>query len=276
MSGFKLPEGNDWFYGHNSVSAGEVKGVKPGPRTAKSFVKIFQMRLNLTPPHSVTHSRTVLWRSLGWECCCLNGLYEGKGLQHLRQSSTSVTWNLQPFHGFSIRGVKHRFHKARNPCACHAKINIISDPLELKSTTPANIFATLTNSCACHILCNVSKSLRLPREKHFEPPKTSLDRQLLAILASKSLSRHSVVQIFLSSTSKSAPSMPVFKNFDFQIALAPQRGANFGGILGSRSFAPPRFSDLPLQAFEATKLWKNTEFRAIPTRQNLSCRASVL
>ena len=41
-----------------------------------------------------------------------------------------------------------------------------------KSTTPANVFATLTNSCACHVFCNVSKSLRLPRETHFEPQKT--------------------------------------------------------------------------------------------------------
>ena len=78
------------------------------------------------------------------------------------------------------------------------------------------------------------------------------------------------------STSKSAPGLPVFNDFDFQIALARRRGANFVDILGSRSFAPPRFSDLPLRAFEATKLWKNTAFRAIPTRQNLSCLTSAL
>ena len=82
------------------------------------------------------------------------------------QSNVSVTWNLQPFHGFSVRGFKLRHHSARNPCACHAK-SIISDSL-LKSTAPANLFATLTNPCACHVFCNVSKSLRLPREKHLE------------------------------------------------------------------------------------------------------------
>ena len=76
-----------------------------------------------------------------------------------------------------------------------------------KSPTPANVFATLTNSCACHVFCNVSKSLRLPRETHFEPQKTSRDRQFLTILASKSLSRAGVVQILRSSTSKSAPNM---------------------------------------------------------------------
>ena len=114
------------------------------------------------------------------------------------------------------------------------------------------------------------------------------------------------MQILRSSTSKSVPCVPVFNDFDFQIALAQawckfceaqlpkvllacqfltiliskslsrRRGANFVDMLGSRSFAPPRFSDLPLRTFEATKLWKNTVFRAIPTRQNLSCRASVL
>ena len=47
------------------------------------------------------------------------------------------------------------------------------------------------------------------------------------ILTSKSISRTGVVQILRSSTSKSAPGMPIFKNFDFQIALARRRGAIF-------------------------------------------------
>ena len=84
-------------------------------------------------------------------------------------------------------------------------------------------------------------------------PKVPRHRQFLTILTSKSLSRAGVVQILSSSTSKSAPNMPVFYDFDFRIALARRRGANFVEILGSRSFAPPRFSDLPLRAFEATK-----------------------
>ena len=236
-----------------------------------------------------------------------------------------------------------------------------------KSPTPANVFATLTKSCACHVFCNVSKSLRLPRKTHFDAQKTSRGRQfltiltskslsragvvqflrsstskrppkpssfndfhcqialarrrganfvdvncqkcmlpacqfltiltraqawrkfckaqlpkvlrtcqVLTILASKSLSRAGVVQILSMSTSKSAPNMPVFNDFDFQIALARRRGANFVDILGSRSSAPPRFSDLPLRTFEATKLRKNTAFRAMPTRQNLSCLTSAL
>ena len=59
--------------------------------------------------------------------------------------------------------------------------------------------------------------------------------------------------------------MPVFGDFDFQTALSPQRGY----ILGSRSFAPARFWELPLQATAATQLYGQTwQFRAIPTRQN--------
>ena len=252
------------------------------------------------------------------------------------QSNTSVTWNLQPFHGFSIGGFKHRHHKARDHCACHAK-RIVPDPLQIHH--------------ACQRFCNPHELLRLPRilqrveipapatrntlwtlknvprpsvfndfdfqialarrrganfaklnfQKCSEPlsfywfwlpnrsraqawckflglqlPKVLRHRQFLTIFTSKSLSRVGVVQILRSSTSKSAPNMPVFNDFDFQIALARRRGANFVDILGSRSSAPPRFSDLPLRTFEATKLRKNTAFRAIPTRQNLSCLTSAL
>ena len=105
--------------------------------------------------------------------------------------------------------------------------------------------------------------------------------QFLTILTSDSISRAGVVQFLRSSTSKSGLTPPVFNDFDFRIALARRRGANFVGILGSRSFAPPRFSDLPLRTFEATKLWKNTAFRAIPTRHishvsHLRCKTSLL
>ena len=96
-----------------------------------------------------------------------------------------------------------------------------------KSTTPASVFATLTYSCACHAFWNVSKSLRLPREKHFEPQKVVRDRGVLTILTSKSCWRAGVVQILPTSTSKSAPRLSVFYDFDFQIVLARRRGANF-------------------------------------------------
>ena len=138
------------------------------------------------------------------------------------QSNISVTWNSQLFHGFCVGGFKHPHRKARNPCACHAN--------RIVSPTPASVFATLTNSCACRVFCNVSKSLRLPRETHFEPQKTSRDSQFLTILTSKSLSRAGMVQILRSSTSKSVPTPPVFNDFDFRTVLARRRGANFAKL----------------------------------------------
>ena len=52
-------------------------------------------------------------------------------------------------------------------------------------------------------------------------------RQFLAILTSQSLSRYNGVQFLDMLTSKSAPTLPVFEDFDFAIALSLQRGANF-------------------------------------------------
>ena len=110
------------------------------------------------------------------------------------QSSTSVTWNLQPFHGFSVGGFKHRHHKARNHCACHAKC-IVSEPLQIPH--------------ACQRFCNPHKLLRLPRIlKRVEIPAPATRKALW--------------------TSKRGPRPWCFNSFNFQIALARRRGANFG------------------------------------------------
>ena len=116
----------------------------------------------------------------------------------------------------------------------------------------------------------LSKSLRLPREKHFELQKVVGDPGVLTILTSKSPSRHSEVQILPAWTSKNRqnldfdfqiarslatagckfcgvqlqnvrPKPSVFSGSNFQIALAPQRGANFGHIFGSQPSALARF-----------------------------------
>ena len=65
--------------------------------------------------------------------------------------------------------------------------------------------------------------------------------QFLTILTSESFSRAGVVQIWSGPTSRSALNPRCFNDFDFQIALARRRGANFVDILGSRSFATPVF-----------------------------------
>ena len=69
----------------------------------------------------------------------------------------------------------------------------------------------------------------------------SRHRQFLTILTSKSLSRAGVVQILSMSTSKSAPNMPVFNDFDFQIALARRRGANFVDVNFQKCSGPASF-----------------------------------
>ena len=112
------------------------------------------------------------------------------------QSNTSVTWNLQPFHGFSVAGFKHRLPKARNPCACHAK-RIVSDPLQIPH--------------ACQRFCNPHELLRLPRIlQRVEIPAPATRNTLW--------------------TSKNVPRPSVFNHFDFQIALARRRGANFAKL----------------------------------------------
>ena len=122
----------------------------------------------------------------------------------------------------------------------------------------------------------ITQSLRLPREKHrFGPssnpprlpmflqpsrlprilrqveipaPKTPRDRQFLTILTSKSFSRAGVVQNLRGSTSNSAPSLPIFNDFDFQITFVRRRGAfndfDFQIALARRcgaNFAKPSF-----------------------------------
>ena len=85
-----------------------------------------------------------------------------------------------------------------------------------KSTTPANVFATLTNPGACHVFCNASKSLRLPREMEVELQKTSRAPGALTILTSKSFSCAGVVESLRWPTSKNALGAPVFNYFDFK------------------------------------------------------------
>ena len=279
------------------------------------------------------------------------------------QNNTSVTWNLQPFHGFCVGGFKHRHHKAQNHCACHAK-HIVSDPLQIHH--------------ACQRFCNPHELLRLPRIlKHIEIPapatrkalwtskggprpwcfndfdfQIALARRrganfgdfnfqkfsdavsflrfwlpnrsraqawckfcrlplsylmLFTILTSESLSRAGGVRILATWTSKSAPNLSVFYDFDFQIVLARRRGANFLDFnfqkcseplsflrfwlpnrsraqawckffrsFGNRSSAPARSYDLTFLASEATKLWTNTAFRALPTRQILMSHISAV
>ena len=123
------------------------------------------------------------------------------------QSNTSVTWNLQPFHGFCVEGLNHRHRKARNPCPCHAK-RIVSEPLQIHH--------------ACQRFCNPHELVRLPRIlKRIEIPAPATRKALW--------------------TSKSGPRPWCFNDFDFQIVLARRRGANFVDVNFQKCSEPVSF-----------------------------------
>ena len=112
----------------------------------------------------------------------------------------------------------------------------------------------------------MSKSLRLPREKHFEPQKVIGDPGALTVLISKSLSRYSVVQTFATGTSKSAPIMPVFNDFDYQIhhSVVQILATSWQPILRTR---PSLGADFPSQRSHTTV--EKHSISRFPTRQNL-------
>ena len=94
--------------------------------------------------------------------------------------------------------------------------------------------------------------------------------QILPILTSESLSRHSVVQILQASTSKSASTPPVFNDFDFRTDLPPQRGAYFGASTSksaptvpnrSRATAWCKFFGIQLQKIQKPSVFNNFDFR---------------
>ena len=123
------------------------------------------------------------------------------------QSNTSVTWNLQPFHGFSVECFRHRHHKPQHPCACHAK-RIVSDPLQIHH--------------ACQRFCDPHEVLRLPRIlQRVEIPARATRNTLW--------------------TSKNVPSPWCFNDFDFQILLARRRGANFADFNFQKCSEPVSF-----------------------------------
>ena len=241
--------------------------------------------------------------------------------------------NLQPFHRFSVWSFKHRHYKARDPCACHAK-STLSDPLQIhhpcqrfctphelrhllrilqlaKILAPAmrNAVWTFKNAPRPSVLNGVDFEIALAPQRGANVAKLNFQKRsehaAWCLFLRKSFSRDSVVQILRRSTSKNAPNLPVFNNFDFQtalapqsganvaklnlkkrsehaawclffaeIALAPQRGANFADILGSRSSTTPVFGSWLCEPSKPQNHGKT--FRAIPTRQNLSCLESVL
>ena len=121
------------------------------------------------------------------------------------------------------------FETCRNRCACHAK-----STLNFKKWSETLVFWRfwLPNRCRAQAWC---KFWRL------QLPKVFRRCQFLTILTSKSFSRAGVVQILATSTSKSAPRLSVFNDFDFQIVLARRRGANFADFNFQKCSEPLSF-----------------------------------
>ena len=86
-------------------------------------------------------------------------------------------------------------------------------------------------------------------------PKVLRTSQLLTILTSKSLSCAGGVQILVTLSSKRIPNLPVFNDFDVQIALARRCGANFAASSAASPPHPARESDLDV------KIVKNWQVR---------------
>ena len=112
-------------------------------------------------------------------------------------------------------------------------------------------------------------------------PKVLRTHGALTILTSESLSCAGVVQIWSISTSKSAPGLPVFNDFDFQIGLARRRGANFVDILDSPSFATPVFRTYLCEPPKRQNYGKTQQFaQFLPAKisqiSHLCCKTSLL
>ena len=140
----------------------------------------------------------------------------------------------------------------RNPCACHTKSTL--NQLWISKNVPrpwcfnvftskpfsragvVQILATSTSksdptlSALRFWLPNRSRAQAWCKFWRLQLPKVLRTSQVLTILLPNRSRAHFVVQILASSTSKSAPTPSVFNDFDFQIALARGRGANFDDV----------------------------------------------
>ena len=136
----------------------------------------------------------------------------------------------------------------------------------LKSTTPANFFATLTNSSAHRVLC-----MHLPRETLVNFQRRPQTVSFLRFWH-RNRSRATAWCKFCGTQLPKAPGAAIFWRYWLP-------NPNFGVIYNSRSSAPARFEELTFRASEATKLWKKTSIlrhSCPPKSLNLCCETSPL
>ena len=126
---------------------------------------------------------------------------------------------------------------------------------------------------------------RLPSEKHFEHQKVVRDPGVLTVLASESLWCHRVVQ-----TLRASETLAWCKFCGVQLpktlrtcsvvicfAFAPQHDAKLWRHLGQLVFPTRPFLGADFASRRSHKtIWKNTAFRALPTRKTPSSHTSQL
>ena len=110
--------------------------------------------------------------------------------------------------------------------ACHVKC-IFPDPLQMSHACHRfwKCYKTLTIPHVLLTFGEMQNPLRSPRKTTSEPSRVVRACGARNILTRKCASRHNGVHFFDISTSKSAPNLVCFAQFDFKMCFAPQRRA---------------------------------------------------
>ena len=189
---------------------------------------------------------------------------------HTKSCTCQAKWNLkivicrcqilQPFHDFGVSRSQTWHWMTQNPCACHAKC-IFSNPLQIHQR-----------------FGNPHELLRLPRTlwpAAFPAPATRNALWTFKNVASMRVFDDFDFEIALSLqqganfwhlnlTSKSGPKPSVFNDFDFEIALSLQRDAFFQRFLAESYPHPPVLQRYPFERCEAQNYEKTQHFAQIP------------
>ena len=191
-------------------------------------LKVNRLRFKWWAGHSIWDSIDVrfIWFGVQWVWNSRNEVWKLKHEAFLRDFLQKGSFKVplpQPFHRFSVLGLKHR-PQNRNPCACHAK-SIISDLLHIHH--------------ACQRFCNPHEMLCLPRILQRAKIPEPATRKAFWI-SKNAPSAWCVLTVWLRNRSPTATwwafcgaQLQTFSEhgawcFFSKIVLSPQRGANFG------------------------------------------------
>ena len=196
---------------------------------------------------------TALWVGSG-KLCLSHGRCPSNMLTYLfafgcGKKIWAKRWSVAPTCGCS--GLDTRMNVRQNPRKLHEQNKTRNPPKKGHPGHPNNNSKTSKNAPRPSFLTIFHDLSRfwLPilarrRGANFDEaqlPKMLQACQFLTILTSNSRAQ-TWCKFLRSSTSKSAPDMPVFNDFEFQIALARRRGANFAKLNFQKRSRHARFS----------------------------------